>query len=185
MAGLFLFWLVGEYDWQNDSVTATRPVRESIASTSTNAELRDAAVIDPELYTISTSQDTAPVAPEDTTRVVIADEIVTEKVAPNPRVVLPTVTLFNGCGVKGVGSRAKAALEKMGFTVIEVRNAANFEYTTSEVLDRRENLRAGKLLADSLGIATKLAAWDTTRSDRTADVSLIVGADYRKLRWKL
>ncbi len=98
---------------------------------------------------------------------------------------MPTVTLFNGCGVKGIGARAKAALERMGFRVIEVRNARNYDYKVSEVLDRNEALEFGRRLADSLGIPRKLAAWDTTRSDPAADVSLIVGSDYRKLHWKI
>ncbi len=52
--------------------------------------------------------------------------------------VLPLVTLYNGCGVKGIGSKAKTALEEMGFTVVEVRNARNYDYKLSEVLDRCE-----------------------------------------------
>ena len=161
--------------------------RQSLGSTETSTKL--APVVDIELdepVVISTIQDTTAVVPPETvavakTEVVKEEPVRREKTA----VTMPTVTLFNGCGVKGIGARAKAALERMGFQVVEVRNARNYDYKKSEVLDRRENLELGKLLADSLGIPIQLAAWDTTRSDRDADVSLIVGSDFKKLRWKI
>lgn len=138
---------------------------------------------------VSIVRDTSEVIPPDTVRIAKAEPETLEKTESVRKervaVALPTITLFNGCGVKGIGARAKTALERMGFEVVEVRNARNYDYKKSEVLDRRENLEMGKLLADSLGIPKQLAAWDTTRSDRDADVSLIVGSDFRKLRWKI
>lgn len=120
--------------------------------------------------------------PEPDSARAVADNAVEATSKPAP---LPTVTLFNGCGVKGIGGRAQAALERMGFTVVDVRNARSYDYKFSEVLDRIESREAGRVLADSLGIKHRSVAWDTTRSDMGADVSLIIGKDYRKLRWKI
>ena len=105
--------------------------------------------------------------------------------AQRPHVVLPTITLYNGCGVKQIGERAQRALERKGFSVIEVRNAHHFKYVHSEVLDRAADRLSGKLLADSLGLTTESVIWDTTRGSAGSDVSLIIGGDYRKLNWKL
>lgn len=118
----------------------------------------------------------------DTVKVVEAG-IAMEVVPATPG--LPQVTLFNGCGVKGIGGKAKLALEEMGFTVVEVRNARNFDYRTSEIRDPSESRIGGMQLADSLGIKPHAVTWDSTNGDGKLDVSLIVGKDYRKLRWKI
>ncbi|MBK6766847.1 MAG: LytR C-terminal domain-containing protein [bacterium] len=130
--------------------------------------------------TTASAVDTVVVSKPESARTTI-EEIAKTEPMPAP---LPTVTLFNGCGVKGIGSRAQAALERMGFTVVDVRNARRYDFKFSEVLDRVESREAGRVLADSLGIKHKFVAWDTTRSDAGADVSLIIGKDYHKLRWK-
>ncbi len=180
-------WALSAIDFTNAPQSGVSLKRQSLGSTETSTKL--APVVDIELdepVVISTIQDTTAVVPPETVAV-IKTEVVIEEPARREKatVKMPTVTLFNGCGVKGIGARAKAALERMGFQVVEVRNARNYDYKKSEVLDRRESLELGKLLADSLGIPKQLAAWDTTRSDRDADVSLIVGSDFKKLRWKI
>lgn len=195
-----VFWVVNDLDWQVEPYTPTQPVRKQIASTATSSELASLEPEDTVRYDLSIAVDSAIVKQGDTSRVLVeqidstntlaaAEEKVPESSSKSEKIVaavkLPTVTLFNGCGVKGIGKRAKAALERMGFEVIEVRNARSFEYMNSEVLDRSENRKHGTLLADSLGIPSELAAWDTTRSDKQSDVSLIVGADFKKLKWKL
>ncbi|MBL0060255.1 MAG: LytR C-terminal domain-containing protein [bacterium] len=180
-------WALSAIDFTSSPQSGVSLKRQSLGSTETSTKL--APVVEIELeepVVISTVRDTTTVVPPETVEVLKA-EVITEERQPseNAAVKMPTVTLFNGCGVKGIGARAKAALERMGFQVVEVRNARNYDYKKSEVLDRRENLELGKLLADSLGIPKQLAAWDTTRSDRDADVSLIVGSDFKKLRWKI
>ncbi|MCB1061070.1 MAG: LytR C-terminal domain-containing protein [Calditrichaeota bacterium] len=183
------FWISSGSDWTGESSPRVRPVRETIASTETSSQLASIQPADTGEYDLSVSVDSILAANADT----VSPDTIHEEVPASQKEIkkkvaaakLPSVTLFNGCGVKGVGKRAKAALEKMGFDIVEVRNARSFEYAKSEVLDRRESRAYGKVLADSLGIPVDLAAWDTTRSDKNADVSLIVGADYRKLKWKL
>lgn len=182
-----LMWALSGIEFTPVSQSIHKPQRETIASTTVPAELQMEVEFESvEQIEISTMSDQTTIVSAESAEVVTArsEEILTDS-ASKPKVVLPTITLLNGCGVKGIGARARAALEKMGFTVIEVRNARSFDYKSSEVLDRSENLKAGKLLSDSLGMARSLAAWDTTRSYSGSDVSLIVGQDYKKLRWKI
>lgn len=177
----------GFFNHDGNQNTDATPGRHSIGSTETSTLLAPVLTQEVEVpVVISTVQDTTVVVPPDSTLDSIKEaETKLVPKTPDLKKVLPSVTLFNGCGVKGIGARAKSALEKMGFQVVEVRNARSYNYKKSEVLDRREDLSMGRVLADSLGISKQLAAWDTTRSDRDADVSLIVGSDFRKLRWKI
>ena len=189
-----MIWALTAFDFGDGSRDVPAATRRPIGSTENGLKLRELKTMSTDVGHDTTLKheaqgrvDTIETAPVDTTADVGKDETVPDRRAEKVTkpLQMPTVTLFNGCGVKGIGARAKAALERMGFEVVEVRNARNYEYKVSEVLDKNENLEFGRLLADSLGIPRKLAAWDTTRSDPGADVSLIVGSDYRKLRWKL
>lgn len=169
------------------TATSVRSDRQTIASTQPREAVKSEPieVIPSAVMAVDTlKRDSAVVAAArvDTVKVVEA-AIATETAPATP--VLPLVTLYNGCGVKGIGSKAKAALEEMGFTVVEVRNARNYDYKTSEIRDPSESRIGGILLADSLGIKQRAVTWDSTRSDGKTDVSLIVGKDYRKLRWKI
>lgn len=192
----WVYWLIlgGSVVWALSAIDLTSAPqsgvslkRQSLGSTETSTKLAPVVEIEPDdPVVIPTVQDTTTVVPPETVAVVKTEVTKNESARrDNAETKMPTVTLFNGCGVKGIGARAKTALERMGFQVVAVRNARNYDYKKSEVLDRQENLELGKLLADSLGIPKQLAAWDTTRSDRDAEVSLIVGSDFRKLRWKI
>lgn len=192
----FVLILLGVGLFRGNSETSKSLERRSIGSTddiagNRSGELLDQiaqippAEVDSPFADLLLEADEAHVPKDSGVAEEIGDEEKAEESETSSEEAMPRITLFNGCGVKGIGARAKSALEAMGYEVVEVRNARNFDYGRSEVLDRRQDLKNGTTVAERLGIVPALTAWDTTRSDRNSDVSLIVGSDYKKLNWKI
>lgn len=95
------------------------------------------------------------------------------------------VQVLNGCGVKGLARIVTPGLRSYGFDVRETKNAANFDYKTSAIIDRTGNIGKAKIIADSLGIDGRNVTSDRAANLVDIDVTLIVGADYRRLNLDL
>lgn len=85
------------------------------------------------------------------------------------------VSVLNGGGVAGAGSKMKALLEEKGYTVSTVGNAKDYSYTDTEV-----QVKAGKsdlqamVVADLSSYSAKASATTLKDSDKN-DVVVIVG----------
>ena len=94
------------------------------------------------------------------------------------------VQVLNGCGVKGLARRVSPALRGLGLDVRETKNASRPDYDYSSIIDRRGNVDAARALADSLGIKREHVSSEFAPNLVDIDLTLIVGADYRRLNLK-
>ena len=85
-----------------------------------------------------------------------------------------TVLVLNGCGVSGVGQRTAKLLRSFELDVIDFRNAENFEYAETIVVDRSGDLDTATSIARRLGVANVIQQIPETP---LVDVIVIVGAD--------
>lgn len=102
--------------------------------------------------------------------------------APAPLAAPVRIQVLNGCGVKGLTRLVTPALRAKGFDVRETRNAPNFDYPQSLVIDRKGNGLLAQIVADSLGIDPAQVKTEINGNLPDIDVSVVVGRDYRKLR---
>lgn len=86
-----------------------------------------------------------------------------------------TVLVLNGCGEQGVGQRTAKLLRTFGLDVIDFRNADNFDYLETIVVDRCGDLDTAASIARRLGVGNVIQQIPETP---LVDIIVIVGADY-------
>ncbi|NLN06021.1 MAG: LCP family protein [Firmicutes bacterium] len=86
-----------------------------------------------------------------------------------------TVEVLNGCGVAGLAGMVASMLESEGFNVVNVGNAANFDYEVTQVICRTDNLQAAKEVALIIPNAQLLRE---ERADSDVLVTVIIGKNY-------
>lgn len=86
-----------------------------------------------------------------------------------------TVLVLNGCGEQGVGQLTAKLLRSFGLDVIDFRNADNFEYPETIVVDRAGDLDTAASVARRLGVGNVIQQIPETP---LVDIIVIVGADY-------
>lgn len=89
------------------------------------------------------------------------------------------VQVLNGCGTRGLGSLVTDCLRSKGFDVRETGNASRYDYSRTQVLNRTSDQAAGRVVADSLGVAS--VAYSSDRSLVDIEVTVIIGKDHEKL----
>jgi hypothetical protein len=92
------------------------------------------------------------------------------------------IQVLNGCGVKGLARIITPGLRSFGFDVRETRNAANFDYKASTIIDRTGDLEMARIVADSVGVDAQNVSSAAAPNLVDIDLTLIVGADYRRLK---
>ncbi len=90
------------------------------------------------------------------------------------------VEILNGCGVSGLAAEFKSLLRAQSFDVQQTGNAPNFNYDTSQIIARSDNIAAAYTLAEELGLDRKVVRIEKDPTLRV-DVTLILGKDYRKI----
>jgi hypothetical protein len=86
------------------------------------------------------------------------------------------VIILNGCGAPGIGQQAADKLIKDGYKIVDVKNADNFDYSTTRIIVYNPRAKkAGSRMADSLGVGK--VAEDSMVQDVT-DVVIILGKDF-------
>jgi len=86
------------------------------------------------------------------------------------------VIVENGSGKAGVGSGASEALKALGYTIVSVRNAANFEYTDVTISLTPEKASYLPLLKKDLSTEYTVGTTDTSLSaSESADAVVIIG----------
>lgn len=94
------------------------------------------------------------------------------------------IQILNGCGVKGLAQRAATVMRANGFDVRETRNAAEMAQYTSVIL-RSGTAAMAQRVADSLGVASERISAEDTQGAPDIDVTVVLGADYGRLRMNL
>ena len=89
-----------------------------------------------------------------------------------------TVLVLNGCGVEGIGHRTARYLRHLGLDVIDFRNADNFDYTETIVVDRTGDLASAAAVARMLGVGNVIQQIPETP---LVDVIVIIGADHDRI----
>lgn len=88
------------------------------------------------------------------------------------------VSVVNGGGTPGAGSKMKAFLEEKGYTVVNVANAKDYTYTQTEVLVKSGKSDYAKLLADDLKSDYVLGTSSASVDEKEAyDAQVIVGKE--------
>ena len=94
----------------------------------------------------------------------------------------PTLVVWNGCGVSGLGDRVSRWLRLRGFDVYETCNADRMDYRRTLVVARSHRRKAAQEVAEQLNGAfgIGLLIEQRTQAPQT-DVLLILGADFPDL----
>ncbi len=98
-----------------------------------------------------------------------------ERESPDQR---PQVEVLNGCGVSGVAALTHGYLRRFGFDVVNVENAAAFDYKETIVIDRGGDEQVARRLARIIGTENIIRQ---IRPDLMLQVTVILGADYENL----
>ena len=98
-----------------------------------------------------------------------------EQGSPDQR---PQVEVLNGCGVSGVAALTHEYLRRFGFDVVNVENAAGFDYSETIVIDRGGDEQVARRLARILDTENVIRQ---VRPDLMLQVTVILGADYENL----
>ena len=98
-----------------------------------------------------------------------------------PAVPVPAlqIEVLNGCGESGLGQRVADRLRDMGHDVVRVDDAPGSGFARTVILDRRGRDRLSRGLARQIGPCPVLL--ERTQG-APVDLTLIVGADYPRLR---
>ena len=90
------------------------------------------------------------------------------------------VEVLNGCGADGVAGRVGEALRDLGFDVMTLGNAENFNYPETIVIDRVGNREFAQQVAEMLGTENRIQQI-TPDPFRIEEVTVVVGRDYPHL----
>ncbi len=91
------------------------------------------------------------------------------------------IEVLNGCGVSGLADRFTDYLRNEGFDVVNKGNYIQFDLENTMIIDRIGNLANAKEVAKSLGV-NESNIFTQINEDYFLDVSVILGADYYKLK---
>jgi len=88
------------------------------------------------------------------------------------------VSVINGGGTPGAGSKMKTFLEEKGYTVVSVGNAEEYTYTDTEILVKSGKDEFATLLADDLKADYVLGTSSATVEESADyDAQVIVGKE--------
>ena len=91
----------------------------------------------------------------------------------------PTLVVWNGCGVPGLGERVSRWLRRQGLDVYETCNADRMDYPQTLVVARSRRHAAARSVAEQLQKAFGVGLLVERRTDAPqTDVLLILGDDF-------
>ena len=91
-----------------------------------------------------------------------------------------TVEIHNGCGIPKLANLYTEFLRSEGFDVIDSRNANNFEYTKTQILNHQSDKARALSLSKLMKIDESLITEEQNRY-LIHDLTLILGRDYQQL----
>jgi calcineurin-like phosphoesterase len=89
------------------------------------------------------------------------------------------IEVLNGCGRKGIGERATELLTDLGFDVMFLGNADDFQYQETLVLDRVGDRSKAVGITEALGVGSVISQLN---SNSYVEATVIVGKDFDLLR---
>ena len=98
--------------------------------------------------------------------------------APVVRVPALQVEVLNGCGEAGLAQKGAERIQGLGHDVVAVGDAARHDYPRTVVIDRRGRDRITREFARRMGPCPVILE---LVPDAGADLTLILGADWREL----
>jgi len=100
-------------------------------------------------------------------------KLILEALAKNvPALEGTNVEVLNGCGIEGAATKMRERLEANGYKVVNVANAATFDYKAT-VIETAEGKRDAGLRAAAL-----FGLGDDRLEPRSYDVKIVIGDDY-------
>lgn len=98
----------------------------------------------------------------------------------NPILTSIDVEILNGCGERGVANIFSDYLRSRQVDVVRAENADHFNYNSTLIIQRTENLEGLKHVVDALGfdINDKTRILIQPNSNVDVDITLIVGKDF-------
>ncbi len=87
------------------------------------------------------------------------------------------IAVLNGSGTAGLAKVVTEQLERAGFTVTTTGNADRFNYTDSEIIVHTASVTGAEQIARAIG-STNIRT-DTSANNSGADITVIVGRNYR------
>jgi hypothetical protein len=88
------------------------------------------------------------------------------------------IEVLNGCGTAGLAKKATDFLRMKGFDVVDMRNAENFDFPETIVVDRIGDMAAAWQVARAVGVDNVI---QQKEEDPILDVTLILGRDHAQL----
>ncbi len=89
------------------------------------------------------------------------------------------IKILNGSGIKGKANELKELLKNKGYSEIITDNADSFDYSASEIHYKKGEKNSGLLIKDDLKDAVNITKLVEATDNETADVSIIIGADFK------
>ena len=93
------------------------------------------------------------------------------------------IEILNGCGEPGLAAKFSNLLREKRVDVVRSENADHFEYVSTVLILRKENISGMKYVADILGFDIKNSNRIITSIDPSPDVdlTLVIGNDYKSI----
>jgi hypothetical protein len=88
------------------------------------------------------------------------------------------VEVLNGCGRKGAAAEVAERLRSLGFDVVAIGNADDFDHAETVVIDRSGSSAGVTQVAEALGCPRR---GRDLRDGALVDVSVVLGADFAGL----
>jgi hypothetical protein len=129
---------------------------------------------------IQTGQVEKAAIPQQPAAVITTEDTIVTKIVPVERGIQAEV--LNGCGVRGLADKATHYLRKNNIDVVNTDNYDTFDVLTTRILDRSDNPQKAREVAKLLGIPENRILLRKDSSLKL-DVTIILGADYKKLKF--
>lgn len=131
--------------------------------------------------------ETVPGAPENISGISywIADmqetyDLVAKLLVPGGVGTAPSVEVLNGSGTAGLARQVADQLQSSGYRVTSTGNAPGFDYERSQIIVRADMTDRAQQIMQVIGTADIKTADDSAGESRTADITVIIGKNYRQ-----
>ena len=110
----------------------------------------------------------------------VEEEKITAERPVEPLATPVRIEVLNGCGVPQIAARLTQKARALGFDVIHEGNASSFDFLHTLVIDRSGDIDKARQVALVMGIPHCIQQV-VDDALRLADVSIVIGRDYRTL----
>lgn len=113
---------------------------------------------------------------------IVTPQKVPDIISTTPIVNPVRVQVLNGCGVSGIANDFSEYLQQQRYDVIEVGNAATWDYENTVIINReRRDKKYIDKFREIIGISKDLV-YPIKNDENDSDITLIIGSDYETLK---